>query len=208
MAAHDLHTQPKDPTGGPGGAAGGAFYLNIVVVDVSGAVEAKVGEKVQSGGFFGGFLNKAATSIAKSVVTESKVATKVASQLAERIPEKVQEMGIQLRVRQRFQKGAFLVLHAQVLDVEADTLLRAAKGPEFADKFSQMLECFSSLELEDALAQVRTKIDAKVTEALMAKLTTVLPEKLKEGKIVVECVAKTEEDQAEFFFDFLGALSA
>ena len=57
------------------------FYLNLVVVDSSAAVESKVEEKVGKGMF--GLRQKAATSLAKAVVNDTKIAGKLAEKLTE-----------------------------------------------------------------------------------------------------------------------------
>ena len=57
------------------------FYLNLVVVDSSAAVESKVEEKVGKGMF--GLKQKAATALAKAVVNDTKIAGKLAEKLTE-----------------------------------------------------------------------------------------------------------------------------
>ena len=73
------------------------FYLNIVVVDSSAAVETKVGEKVGKGMF--GLKQKAAVAMAKAVVNDTKIAGKLGEKLGEVIPSAVHEMGIELNVQ-------------------------------------------------------------------------------------------------------------
>ena len=71
------------------------FFLNIVVVDSSAAVEAQVKEKLGKG-----FWGKTATSMAKKVVNESKIAAKVSDQLVEKIPIVLKAKGIDIEVWQ------------------------------------------------------------------------------------------------------------
>ena len=172
------------------------FYLNCVVLDVSEAVEQKVGEKLGRGVFGMGLASRAATAAAKQVVTSSKIATKLASELATQIPAKVAEMGITLEVESKFQQGAYVVLRARITGVEPTQLVTFAKGEEFGAKFAQMLECFEALELSQALDTVRQKIDGKVTESMMVKLEEILPAKLAENHVQMECTCKSSAQQA------------
>mmetsp|Transcript_77869 Transcript_77869/g.152388 ORF Transcript_77869/g.152388 Transcript_77869/m.152388 type:complete len:151 (+) Transcript_77869:86-538(+) len=144
--------------------------------------------------------------MAKAVVTESKVASKVAAQLAEKIPAAVESMGITLTVQPKFQHGSYVVLRAEVRDVAPLTLVRFAKGDEFADSFKSLMDSLTHLELTDALEQVGVKVHDKVFAALVVKLAEVLPAKLQEQGITTTVVAKAAKDQAEFFFDFISRL--
>ncbi len=69
-----------------------------------------------------------------------------------------------------------------------------------------MLDAFEQLELNDAIGQVQAKVEAKVKAALISKLATILPEKLREQGIEVTVEARSAADQTEFFFDFVSRL--
>eukprot|EP00619_Florenciella_sp_RCC1007_P009136 CAMPEP_0205905108 /NCGR_PEP_ID=MMETSP1325-20131115/1150_1 /ASSEMBLY_ACC=CAM_ASM_000708 /TAXON_ID=236786 /ORGANISM="Florenciella sp., Strain RCC1007" /LENGTH=201 /DNA_ID=CAMNT_0053270989 /DNA_START=52 /DNA_END=657 /DNA_ORIENTATION=+ len=180
------------------------FYLNVVVVDSSAAVETKVEEKVGKGIF--GLKQKAAVAMAKAVVNDEKIAGKLAEKLVDVVPAAVEEMGIGLSMDQKFQKGPFVVLRVHVDSIDTDTLLRSAKGAEFADTFSTMLECFRTLGIEQGLATVKEQVNTKVTESLMEKLAEILPQKLAENQIEATCVAMSAQDQAEYFYEQISAL--
>ena len=79
----------------------------------------------------------------------------------------------------------------------------AVKGEEHANTFKTMLQCFVDLGIEKGLATVQAEVNSKVTEALMDKLATVLPEKLADQNISATCVIKSSEEQAEFFYAML-----
>eukprot|EP00622_Pseudochattonella_farcimen_P001430 FR736120.1.p1 GENE.FR736120.1~~FR736120.1.p1 ORF type:complete len:164 (+),score=24.15 FR736120.1:161-652(+) len=153
------------------------------------------------------WLGAAAVAMAGALVTDSKVATKAAGQLAELVPKAVGEMGISLTTEPKFQKGAFVVLRAQVTNIDTFGLLTSVKGEEYANTFKTMLQCFVDLEIGKGLATVQAEVNSKVTEALMDKLATVLPEKLADQNITATCVIKSSEEQAEFFYAMLDGIS-
>ena len=177
------------------------FYLNIVVVDSSAAVDSQVQGKLGEG-----FWGKAASNLAKKVVNESKIATKVATQLAEKIPVALSEKGITLECIPRFQHGSFIVMRAQVMEVTPVQLVTLAKGEAFGASFAQMLGSFESLDLKDAMSTVQERVNEKVNVALLEKLAEILPVKLQEQGIITKISAKPEREQAEFFFDFMARI--
>ena len=71
-----------------------------------------------------------------------------------------------------------------------------------------MLDAFADLELHDAIKQVNAKVRAKVNSALIEKLAAALPPKLQEQGIITTVVAKSSEDQSEFFFDFVSRIQS
>ena len=177
------------------------FYLNIVVVDSSAAVNSQVQGKLGAG-----FWGKAASSMAKKLVTESKIATKVAAQLAEKIPAVLADKGIVLECTPKFQLGSFIVMRAQVSQVTPVQLVTLAKGEAFGASFAQMLASFEALDLKEALGTVQDKVNDKVNAALVEKLAEILPVKLAEQGIVATISAKPQHEQAEFFFDFISQI--
>lgn len=177
------------------------FYLNIVVVDSSQAVEQQVGAKLGKG-----FWSNQASKLAKQVVNESKIAAKVATQLSEKIPAAVKSMGITLEVTPKFKLGSFVVLKARLIEVTPFEIVKFAKGDAYGESFAAMLDAFETLELHDAIQTVSVKVQEKINSALIEKLADVLPEKLQEQGILITAIAKSSKDQAEFFFDFVRGL--
>ena len=81
-------------------------------------------------------------------------------------------------------------------------LIRKAKGDDFADNFEKMLECMKAMQIEDALVKINDKIMEKTHAALIEKLATIIPEKLKEkAGINVDCEVCSAASQTPFFFD-------
>jgi hypothetical protein len=81
-----------------------------------------------------------------------------------------------------------------------------AKGEEFAEKFTTLLECLHFLGVEAALHTIDTKILGKVSEGMQAKLGDMLPRKMAEQGVAVACDVRTPEAQADYFFARLASL--
>jgi hypothetical protein len=125
--------------------------------------------------------------------------------LLEKLPSAVQAMGIDARMTLCFQRGAFMVFHFTIGAVDKATLLRMAKGDEFAEKFSTLLDCLHFLGVEAALHTIDAKILVKVSEGMQAKLADALPKKMAEQGVAVHCDVRTPEAQADYFFARLTA---
>jgi len=177
-----------------------AFYLNLFVKNTKELVSAKVDSKVSKGSGFGLF-NAGAKALASAMVSDDKVSTGIAAKLCEKVPEAIASMGIEASVDQKWFAKNYVVLRVQVKDVDKAYLLEKAKGKEFADKFTTMLECFEFFDISDALKTADAKISSKVLEMLMLKLNEVLPVKLAENGVEVELTVVPSAMQAEFFFD-------
>jgi len=174
------------------------FYLNIIVVDGSAAVESEVQDKVGSG-----FFGFAASAIAKSVVTDYEIAKKVATQLVDMIPPAMKDMGITLQLEKKFQMGSFIVLRGSIQEVSLVDLVTLGKGEEFGAKFARMLDCFEALKMSEAKEQVRLQVKEQINDKLLEKIEEIVPEKLREAGIATRVIGKSVEEQADFFFDFI-----
>lgn len=179
-----------------------AFFLNMFLVDASQAIEKKVGEKVK-----GKWIGKAAKAVAKSVVSDEKIVGGMAEQLVLKVPEKVKEMGIDVIAETKFSRGNYVVLRLQVVEYDPVALITMAKGEEVGQQFEGMLGFFQSMNLTDAQATIAEKMNEKITEAMMEKLVEKLPETLSGEGIIVNCVAKADNEQADYFYRMLEDIS-
>ena len=64
--------------------------------------------------------------------------------------------------------------HCEASDVDVIPLPRKVRGEEFAQKFEQMLDGFSYLEIHVAQSTVDEKVRVKVTEKLAERLATIV----------------------------------
>ena len=130
----------------------------------------------------------------------------MSAKLTEQLPNAIREMGINATLTQKFQHGSYFVLEMHVISADKHQLLTSAKGPEFAEKFATLLDCLNYLGVEHALETIDAKILDKVNEALKAKLSTVLPQKLAEQGMVIECTVVGKDEQADFFYSQINGL--
>ena len=179
------------------------FYLNITLLNKSGVVKSKVGDKVGRGIF-----GRAMASVASSVVSDASVIKQIAEELVTKICEVTTSMGISCNLTRRYQKGPFVTLKVQVTEIEKSRLILAAKGEEYANNFDSLIESLTALGLaETALPKIDEKIENLVYINIMAKFAEKIPIALSEKG--VECCVDvvSAEDQAEFFFDVVEGLS-
>ena len=188
----------------PGMAHCDPFYLNMVITNKAEVIEAKVSEKVGKGMFGLGLARKAASKVAASMVTDEKLASTVSDKMVAAIPAALAERGISADIAKKYGKGAYFVLRVHVTELDKIKLLTTAKGEEFAAKFGQLIELIDYFGATEGKEKMEQSIATKVQQGLMEKLVEILPPKMMEaGGLGVEVIAKTDAEQAEFFFDFL-----
>lgn len=180
------------------------FYINIILVNKEEVVASAVGNKT---GLKTGYFARAAAFAANKLVTDEKVVSNLAINVIEKATAAVADMGIHASFRKVFQSGSFVVLKVQIQDVDKLTLVLGAKGPEFASSFSTLLSSLTSLGLEaTALPTINHKINDLVYEGMMNKMAEILPKKMQDAGLVVECTVHSAAEQANNFFDTLETL--
>jgi len=185
------------------------FYLNVVVLNKDEVVESKVSAKIGSGPLGFGLAKRAATAVAKRAVKDERVGSEVAAGLTAKLPGIIAALGIDLALTQRYVGGPLVVLRCHLKEVDGPALVKKAKGEEAARHFQAMSEAFMALGIDAGTEQVRSTLFSKVRDALMEKLTMVLPEKLLDASGVrVDVVCNDEAAEAEWFFTFLEGLKA
>jgi hypothetical protein len=177
-----------------------SFYINILLLNKDEIIAAKVQEKTGTG-----FFGRAAAHVANKGVTDDKITEKMSAKLTEALPNAIKEMGIVATTEQKFQKGAYIVLEMTVQSADKIQLLTSAKGVEFAQKFQTLLQCLSDLGIEKALDTIDHTVMDKLNEGLKGKLATILPQKMAEQGIVIDCNVCSREEQADFFFSQMSA---
>ncbi len=182
------------------------FYLNVLLLNKDEVVASQVTAKT---GFKGnGFLNRAATFAANKMVTDEKIINTLASTLIDKINCGVTEMGISADVKKVFQTGPFVVIRVQIMDIDANRALAAAKGPEFAESFSNLINSLESMDLGDKIPMIREKISQQVQTGMMSKFASLVPLKMVEAGLAVDCNVCASEEQADFFFTMISKFNA
>merc|ERR1719231_1067771 len=137
------------------------------------------------------------------MVSDSTVIDKMTTGLIEKIPATISEMGISADLTKVFQKHAFVVLKLQVKAADKLQLFKATKGEAYAEKFAELLGCLEFLELHDAKEKIDITVLDKVHDALIVKLNDVIPAKMQENGITVDCCVCSSADQAGYLFERL-----
>jgi hypothetical protein len=101
------------------------LYINVVVIDASGAIANKVRTRVKDLKVpkrLRGVVTAAATGIAENVLTLHKIAKKVSKKICQKLPEKMFLRGITAVVEEVFREGPYVVFQLQIQHVDLVTL--------------------------------------------------------------------------------------
>lgn len=191
--------QPKDSKCQP-------FYLNIVLLNKEEVVNSKVTER--TGLRHGSLLSKAANFAANKLVKDEKILSTLSEKLIEGIHKAVSDLNITASLENKFQQGSYVVIRVQVADFDTMSLILTAKGPEFASDFATLLVAVNHLGMADVVShKVEDKITSMINEGMMKKFSDIIPSKLADRGLHVECTTCTLEEQADFFYDTLMRLN-
>ena len=175
------------------------FYLNIVLLNKDEIVTAKATEKAGKGLF-----GRVAAYGATHLVSDEKVLGKISEKLVENVGSAVSVMGIEASVLKVFAQGAYVVIRVQVQEVDKLKLLHKAKGIEFASSFEVLLNSIEKLGLGSTAGEkIDRKIKDHIQEGMMKKFGEIIPEKLAENGVSVDCHVVPSADQAEYFYQML-----
>jgi urease gamma subunit len=175
------------------------FYLNIVLLNKDEVVASKVTEKAGNG-----FFGKAAAFAANKLVTDEKVVNQLTEQLVDGISKTIHELGIEATFELKYQQGPLVVIKISVVEIDTLQLILSTKGPEFASNFSSLLASVEKLGLTDSvMAKVDEKIHVSITDGMMSKFADMIPKKMQEKGVLVECLTATTDNEAEVFFNLL-----
>lgn len=183
-----------------------AFYLNLVLLNKEEVVNTKVAEK--TGLRQGSLLSKAANFAANKMVKDEKILSTLSEKLIEGIHKAVSDLNITATLENKFQQGSYVVIRVQVNDFDTMSLILTAKGSEFASDFATLLVAVNHLGMADVVSnKVEAKITSMINEGMMKKFSDIIPTKLAERGLHVECTTCTLAEQADFFFDTLSKLN-
>lgn len=207
-------TLPLTTTSEMGEEAHPRMYLNIFVAQKTPEMDAIIQEKIDETvpnplGF--GLLRKAAGKVALKKVTTDLIASKMAAKIPAILPEKMSQMGIKATAEEVYRKGSFVVLRIAIVECDIHQLLSEKAGEEKAVNVDRVLECvkslFRCLGKEDVFVNsVQGTMASKIVQGLCQKLPVALPEAMAEKGLIVDVVAKSEADEAAFFFEALRQL--
>jgi hypothetical protein len=174
------------------------FYLNLLLLNKSEVVGNKVQEKTGISGFFG----RVAVYSANQMIPDEKIITNLAENLIHGVEKTIDEMGITADFDLKFVKGALAVIRIQITDINTLQIILSAKGPEFASNFMKLLAATSKLGMErTVLSNVNNKLQSTIIEGMITKFNEMIPQKLAEKGVIIDCHACKKEDQGEIFFE-------
>lgn len=135
------------------------------------------------------------------MISDEKIITDMAEKLIEGVSKTIEEVGIVADFSIKFTKGSFVVIKIQIMDIDTLQLILSAKGPEFASNFTRLLISVEKLGMTaTVLDKVNTKIHSSISEGMINKFNALIPQKMSEKGVHVDCHACTTEEQAEIFF--------
>lgn len=196
------------------------LYINIVVIDVSEVIKAKVQEKVEASNIpkhMKGMVTKSATSVATSRINRSVVAAKVSEQLCSTMPPMMKEKGITVTMEEVFREEHYFVLELQVQHVDA-IILEQEKAPKTiasGESGNDNSPTMTATLLDWTLKLIGHNnqhllegefLPAKVQEKLETKMMKAMEEKFENMRLKAQVEILKETKQARYFYPKLKSI--
>eukprot|EP00930_Biecheleria_cincta_P074195 TRINITY_DN61397_c0_g1_i1.p1 TRINITY_DN61397_c0_g1~~TRINITY_DN61397_c0_g1_i1.p1 ORF type:complete len:408 (-),score=92.45 TRINITY_DN61397_c0_g1_i1:110-1333(-) len=180
------------------------FYMNFKLLNIEEAFPKIMRAKLRSSGageIAVVLAGKGSQLVAKQANFGKAFSNKIADKLTELMPHKLEANGIDLTLTKvHCGEMGFIVLRAEVVDVDLVKLLEKAKGTEFAARLSPLVG------MARRIADIDRCIIPKIHQQMMLKMETEIPSMMKEKagfKMVM--ITKPSSEQADFFFDALAS---
>jgi len=185
--------------------------MNVLVVGKSAVFDKVVKKDVQDKlakrtGLRGPFAALAGRAAAK-MVTEDAIAAKLARKIPKAMPAEMAALGIQAEVEEVYRKGSFVVLRVRIIKCDLNAMITKAEGAEKARNAQRVLGCLRGVATLFGYGEyfddsVDFKVRRKVVDG-MCEMLPKLSEKMAEVGLEVDIVAKSEPEEAAFFFEVL-----
>lgn len=180
------------------------FYMNFKLLNIEEAFPKIMRAKLRSSGKCETAVvlaGKGGQLISKQAKFGKVFSNKIADKLTEIMPHKLEENGIHLNLTKvHCGEMGFIVLRAEVVDVDLMKLLEKAKGTEFAARLSPLIGAARRI------ADIDRRIIPKIHQQMMLKMETEIPGMLKEkAGFKMMMITKPSSEQADFFFDALAS---
>jgi len=188
-------TMPSDAEAGEK-----CFYMNFKLLNIAEAFPKIIRAKLRQSGkndFAVTTAGKTGQFLAQRPKFRKKFSNNLADKLTSLMPPQLEEKGITLKLSKVDQgETGFIVLRAEVVDVDLKKLLETAKGSEFADKVAPLIGMARWFKDIDKAAV------PMVQQQLMVKFETEIPNMLWEkARFKMLMICKSSSAQAEFYFD-------
>lgn len=185
------------------------LYVHVLIVSKPGDGELarNAGGMLSTVSCIGGFpmFRSFGTKLVIQSITDDQIAAKLADEFPNKMIKQLGEMGIVAEVDPVFRMGSFTVLRTSFVSCDLDKMAAAKLGRETQNgnffMGTSTSTAASSFGIQETFS---TRSDAvagkKIVETLCDTLPQVLPEKVAYKGLVVEVVAKPEDDEALYFF--------
>ena len=178
------------------------FYMNVFVLNKQDVIKEKVKSK------FGNFkyLGSAVAAVAGRVVTDERFTNALYEKMSCIIPERLrEELGVESSVDLEYSIKSYFVISVDIKTADARVLVKKRGGEKHLKIYDRLISSLFGHIMQQSLSdQLVGIIGDKLVERLPEKLT----ERLKDGGGVdVEAVAKSEAEQARYFFTAVKLIS-
>lgn len=173
------------------------IYINLKILNKDEIISSKVSEKAGTG-----FLGRTASYAASKLVTDEKISSTITSKLIEGIQKATDDIGITCVLVPVFIDGVASTIQLKIESFDTYEVIKNTKGEDFLSKIKDLEASVEALGMGDVVTEkVKNKVSDSVSDGIISKLTTIIPQKLNENGVKVNCCIKTSESQAGYFFN-------
>lgn len=183
-----------------------SFYMNFKLLNLEEAFPKIMRAKLRASAKGGPsddlsvtLVGHGARVVASKPSFQKVFANKIADALCANIPKGMEEKGIQLKLdKVHCGEMGFVVLRAEVLDVDLMKLLAAAAGTEMTEKLQGFVGV--ARRLGDVDRAILPRLQLKLMSGMEAMIPAMMKEK---ARMELLMITRTSAEQADFFFDAL-----
>lgn len=178
------------------------FYINVFVLNKREVIKEKVKSK------FGSFkyLGNAVAMVAGKLVTDEKFSKILYEKMSVIIPEKLrEELGVDSSVELEYSNKSYFVVSVDIKAADARFLVKMKGGEQHLKVYDNLVTHLFGNMVHQRLSDQLVGI---IGEKLIEKIPERVIERMKDGGGVdVEAVAKSESEQARYFFTAMKLIS-
>lgn len=147
------------------------------------------------------------TKKATAFVASKTMVSRAEKAVVECIPMVTDVIGVEMNISKRFQQGPVFVLEVDMKGCDLLELLEKVLGDESADHYRNVRQGLEFLGMETSKEAFDKEILPKVRKGMMAKMSEIVPEKMKLKKtnadLEIQCVALEDAEEAKWLYNFL-----
>ncbi len=178
------------------------FYINVFVLNKQEVIKEKVKSKFRNFKYLGNAL----AAVAGRMVTDEKFSNVLYDKLCVIIPEKLrEELGVESSVELEYSNKSYFVISVDIKAADARFLVQKKGSEKYLRIYDNMISSLFGDILEQRLSDQLVGI---IGEKLVEKIPEKIIERMKDGAgIDVEAVAKSEGEQARYFFAVINLIA-